>query len=267
MRVNVKALSFVARRIVAAAAISVSALGIAGLVSPLLAYPLLAQQPAPPFVPPPTPRSPFFGPAPAPSPVERLGPGLVRIGNIRVDTAKKELSVDGVVNDARVLEFLANTKDGWKSYESALELNTNAVNFNVACLLIGLDNAGAVVSRFQFDPQPPQGHPLEMFIEWDNGGGKRRRIRAEQLVYSRVTKQTLTEGPWVYTGSVFDAENKTYMAETEGTLVGFLHNTAPIIESPRPLVGNFGDSIVNPELNLKAGATVTLIVKALPRTR
>ena len=262
MRVNVNAWCAFARRLLATAAMAVSVSGIVGLVSPLLAAPLLAQQ----LPPPPTPRSPYFGPLPAPSPVERLGPGLVRVGNIRVDTAKKELSVDGVVNDARVLEFLANTKDGWKAYESALELNTNAVNFNVACLLIGLDNAGAVVSRFQFDPLPPQGHPLEMFVEWDSGG-KRRRIRAEQLVYSRVTKQTLTEGPWVYTGSVFDTENKTYMAETEGTLVGFLHNTAPIIESPRSLVGNFGDSIVNPELNLKAGATVTLIVRALPRTR
>jgi hypothetical protein len=234
------------------------------LVVPVLATPLLAQQPAPP--PPPPPRSPFFGPAPAPSPVERLGRDLVRVGNIRVDTAKKELSVDGVINSVPALEFLANTKDGYKGYESAFELNTNAVNFNVACLLIGLDNTGAVVSRYQFDPLPPQGHPVDLFIEWDDGG-TRRRIRAEQLIYSRVTKQTLTEGPWVYTGSVFNAENKTYMAEQEGTIVGYLHNMAPIIESPRPLVGNFGDTIINPDLNLKAGTTVTLIVKALPRTR
>jgi len=170
------------------------------------------------------------------------------------------------VNEVPVLEFLANTKDGFKAYESALELDTNAVNFNVACLLIGLDNAGAVVSRYQFDPLPPQGYPVELFIEWDSGG-TRRRIRAEQLVYNKATKQTLTEGPWVYTGSVFSAENKTYLAEQEGTLVGFLHNTAPIIESPRPLVGNFGDSIVNPEFNLRGGTTITMIVKALARPR
>ena len=241
---------------------AVSVPGIAGLVNPLLAPPLLAQQ----LPPPPTPRSPYFGPVPTPSPVERLGPDRVRVGNIRVDTAKKELSVDGAVNEVPVLEFLANTKDGFKAYESALELNTNAVNFNVACLLIGLDNAGAVVSRYQFDPLPPQGQPVDVFIEWDEGS-TRRRIRAEQLIYSKATKQTLPEGPWVYTGSVFSAENKTYLAEQEGTLVGFLHNTAPIIESPRPLAGNFGDSIVNPELNLRGGTIVTLIVKALPRTR
>ena len=204
MPVNVKPSCALARRFLATTAMAVSAVGIAGLVNPLLAPPLLAQQPPQP----PMSRGPYFGPTPAPSPVERLGPNRVRVGNIRVDTAKKELSVDGVVNEVLMLEFLANTKDGFKAYESALELDTNAINFNVACLLIGLDNAGAVVSRYQFDPLPPQGYPLELFIEWDSGG-TRRRIRAEQLVYNKVTKQTLTEGPWVYTGSVFSAENKT----------------------------------------------------------
>lgn len=254
-----------ARRVVAGAAIAASATGIAGVTSPGLAMPLAAQQTVPNNQPPPTPRSPFEGPAPAPSPVERLGPGLVRVGNIRIDTGKKELAVQGFVNEVRVLEFLANTKGGWKAYESALELETNAVNFNVACLLIGLDPAGAVVSRFQFDPLPPQGHPVEIFVEWDERG-VRRRIRAEQLIYNRVTKQTLAEGPWVYTGSVF-REGNVYAAENEGTLVGFMHTTAPIIESPRPNVGAYGESIINPELNLKAGTTIQLIVRALPRAQ
>jgi hypothetical protein len=215
--------------------------------------------------PPPPPRSAFEGPAPAPSPAERIGRDLVRVGNVLVDTAKKELSVSGFVNDVQILEFLANTKGGWKAYESALELDTNAVNFNVGCLLIGLDNTGASVAKFQFDPAPPQGHPVEMFVEWDEGG-KPRRIRAEQLVYSRTTKQTLTEGPWVYTGSVFQ-EGNVYLAEKEGTIVGFMHTTAPIIESPRTSAGEWGDSMINPELNLKPKQQVKLIVRALPRSR
>lgn len=231
---------------------------VSGLVATLVVGVAGAQQP-----PPPGERSPFFGPAPPPAPVEKMGPDELRVGNVRISTARKELSVAGVVNEVQVLEFLANTKGGWKAYESALELETNAVNFNVACLLIGLDNVGAVVARFQFDPQPPQGHPVEMFLEWDEGG-MRRRIRAEQLIYNRVTKQTLTEGPWVYTGSVFQ-EGNVYAAETEGTLVGFMHTTAPIIESPRPMNGNYGDSIINPGLNLKAGTAIQLIVRALPR--
>lgn len=233
----------------------VQRLAAAALSMGVLTASLLAQQGAT--------RSPFVGPAPAPSPAERIGPNLVRIGNVLADTAKKELSVSGFVNEVGTLEFLANTKGGWKAYESALELDTNAVNFNVACLLIGLDTTGAVVARFQFDPEPPQGHPVEIFVEWEEAG-KARRIRGEELVYNRVTKQTLSEGPWVYTGSIFRGANQ-YLAETEGTLVGFMHTTAPIIESPRPNVGAWGDSVINPELNLKAGTPVKLIVRALPR--
>jgi hypothetical protein len=212
------------------------------------------------------PRSPYMGPAPAASPVERVGPNQVRIGRILIDTAKKELSVAGVVNDVNVLEFLANTKGGWKAYESALELETNAVNFNVACLLIGLDPAGAVVAKRQFDPDPPQGFPVDLFIEWEEGG-RTRRVRAEQFLYNRMTRQTLSEGPWVYTGSLIYEVNR-YLAETEGTLVGFMHTPSPVLENPRMMteIGSYGDHIINPELNLKPGAAVTLVVRALSRT-
>jgi hypothetical protein len=78
---------------------------------------------------------------------------------------------------------------------------------------------------------------LRRGIRWNcsSNGTKRGnhvRVRAEQLIYNRVTKQTLSEGPWVYTGSVFQSGN-IYLAETEGTLVGFMHTTgADHRESP-----------------------------------
>jgi hypothetical protein len=262
MRVNGAAASSWTTSIVAAALVA-GVPGAAWIVGTALDHPLAAQQAQTPQSP--SSRAPFSGAAPAPSPLERLGPDLLRVGNVRIDTAKRELSVSGIVNDVQVLEFLANTKGGFKAYESALELDTNAVNFNVACLLIGLDTMRAVLSRFQFDPLSPQGDPVELFIEWDNGG-TRRRIRAEQLIYNKVTKTTLTEGPWVYTGSAFLPQGNRYMAETDGTVIGFMHTPSPIVENPRPLVGEYGDHMINPELKLKAGATVQLVLRALPRT-
>lgn len=213
---------------------------------------------------PPAPRTPYVGPTPTPSPVERLGQDQLRVGNIRINTARRELSVNGVVNEVQTLEFMANTKGGFKAYESALELDTNAVNFNVACLLIGLDSSRAVPSRFQFDPASPQGDPVELFVEWESEG-TRRRIRAEEVLYNRQTKTTMAEGPWVYTGSMFLADGNRYMAETDGTIVGFMHNASPIVENPRTSVGNYGDTIINPDLKWKAGMPVQLILRALPR--
>ncbi|OFW31525.1 MAG: hypothetical protein A3H97_03325 [Acidobacteria bacterium RIFCSPLOWO2_02_FULL_65_29] len=201
------------------------------------------------------------------APVERLGPDSLRVGNVKVDTAKKEVAVAGVVNNVTTLEFIANTKGGFKAYESALELDTDAVSFNLALILIGLDPSRAIPARFALDPTPPQGDPVEIWVEWDESG-RRRRVRAEQLVFNQTSKQTLSEGPWVYTGSTFSVQNNAYLADLEGSLIGFIHSNAPVIESPRPLaVGTYGSNRVNPDLNLKAGTSVLLIVRALPRDR
>jgi hypothetical protein len=219
----------------------------------------------PPNPPQPVNREPLIPPSAA-SPVERLGPDRIRVGNVYVDLAKKELSIAGVANEVSTLEFLANTKGGFKAYESAIELDTFAVNMNVGLLLIGLDPARAVVPKTHLDPIPPKGDPVEIWVEWQDQD-KKHRIRGEQLVYNEVTKQTFSEGPWVYTGSSFSSTSNEYLlADLDGVLVGFVHSPSPLIESPRPLApGDYGATRLNPKLNLKPGTPVTLTVKALPR--
>ena len=199
--------------------------------------------------------------------VERLGPNLLRIGNIRVDTAKQEVSVKGVVNDVEILEFIANPKGGAKAYESAIEADTDAVNFNLGLILIGLDHTHTKWPQRGDPPMLPNGDPVEIWIEW-TAGDQPRRIRAEQLVYNEVTKSTLSEGPWVYTGSVFNPENNSYLADLNGVLIGFVHRSTPVIDSPRPRPqGPYAANRLNPALNLKPGTGVVLIVKALPREK
>ena len=202
------------------------------------------------------------------SPVERLGPNALRVGNVRVDLAKKEISVDGTITNAQSLEFVANTKDGFKAYESAIELDTTAVNFNTALILTGLDPSHAVPPTRHFDPSTPKGDPVEIWVDWDDAG-QRRSVRAEELVYNDAIKQTLAEGPWVYTGSVFVnlEERKQYLAEVDGVLIGFVHTPAPVIESPRQfLPEHYGYIHLNPALKLTPGTKVTVRVRSLPGT-
>jgi hypothetical protein len=194
--------------------------------------------------------------------VERLGPSLFRVGTVRVDTAKKEISVRGTVTAARTLEFIASTKGGFTGYESALELDTTAISFNLALILIGLDREHAVHPRFHFDPTPPKGDPVEIWVEWDENGTT-RKVRAEQLVYNERTQHTIPEGPWVYTGSVFVEQVHAYLADIEGALISFVHTPAPILENPTAVMGPYGANRLNPALNLKAGTAVTLTVRAL----
>jgi hypothetical protein len=196
--------------------------------------------------------------------IERLGPKSVRVGNVVVDQAKNEVAVKGVVNETTALEFIAVAKGGFKAYESVFELDTSAVNFNFALILIGLDPArGRVASAAGV---PPKGDPVEIWIEWEDGG-KNRRVRAEQLIINTKTNKTLEEGPWAYTGSVFLPESNAYLAEVEGSLIGFVHKESPVIENPRPFAPDYQAYQLNPALNLRPGMTVTLSVRALPRPK
>jgi len=208
-------------------------------------------------------------PAPtSPPPVSKLGPNLFRIGEIRVDTAKREASVAGKVNPVQTLEFVANTRGGAKAYESALTLDTYAIAFNAAMLLIGLDKAHARVPTQHFDPQPPQGDRVALWIEWKRGT-ELVRTPVEQLLFDQETKHPIAASDWVYTGSFFVAEGPhitgtRYLADIDGVLIGFVHSPAPIIENVAGAgVGRYGLIVLNPNLGLEPDTPVTLTVKAL----
>lgn len=203
--------------------------------------------------------------SPKPSPVTKLSATTYRIGEMTIDTAARTLSVPGTINDVTVLEFVANTPDGLKAYESALTLNTNAISFNAALLLLGLDPSRGKASQIQFDPNPPQGDPVELTVSWRDGG-ESKRAAIEELLYDSRSEKTLPPGPWVYTGSTFvqTPDGPLYLAEAEGVLIGLMHGPQAIIDNPRDDArGGFGSIVLNPNLKLTAGP-VTLTVRALP---
>jgi hypothetical protein len=210
-----------------------------------------------------------FAQFPAPKPadaIKKLGPNVFAIGSIRVDTAKREVSVPGKVNSVAVLEFVAGTKDGMKAYESALSLEAYAINFNAALLLIGLDTAHGRAPTHHFDPAVPQGDPVEIWVE-GSANGKNFRVPAEQLLYDREKNAAISGSSWVYTGSTFLQGNPTprFMAEEDGVLIGFVHSPAPLIEQVLGSgVARYGRIVLNPNLGLAPDMPITLTVKALP---
>ncbi|MGE0392521.1 MAG: YdjY domain-containing protein [Vicinamibacterales bacterium] len=224
---------------------------------------LRAQTPPP--VPPPKPR--VYGATPppvAPSRVEKLDGSRVRIGTVVVDLAAKEVVVPGVVNDVPVLEFLVNTKGGYKSYESAIEIDSNAIDFNLGLILIGFDRDRATNRpRFHFDPIPPSGDQVDLWIAW-NANGAERRVRAEELIWDEGAKATLPVGRWVYTGSRFLQNSRAFLADMDGVVIGFVHTPAPLIERAEPVPGPYGAIRINPNLELKPGTAVRVIARAVP---
>lgn len=206
---------------------------------------------------------------PPPSPVEKLSASTYRIGKMRVDTAKREVVVPGTVNPTETLEFLASTTMGLKAYESALSLDTNAISFNAALLLIGLDQARARPAMMQFDATPPQGDPVEIEVEW-HSGGRTQRVKAEELIYDQRSKKPLRSSPWVYTGSTFveDGIGRHYRAEMDGVLIGFMHGPQAVIDHPlNDLIDGYGYVILNPKFDLKPDTAVSVTIRALPLER
>jgi hypothetical protein len=203
-----------------------------------------------------------------PAAVAKLGPGLFRIGEIKIDTTKHEASVPGKVNAVQILEFVANTRGGMKAYESALSIDTNAVTFNAAMLMIGLEKEHARVPTQHFDPVPPQGDRVALWIDWSRGS-EHVRTPVEQLLFDKESRQIVPGSEWVYTGSVFLEQGPTprstrYLADLDGVLIGFVHSPAPIIENVSGAgVGRYGNIVLNPNLGLEPEAPITLTVKAL----
>ena len=198
-----------------------------------------------------------------PPAVERLGPNLYRVGAIRVDVARREISVAGTVNpDVKTLEFIANGRDGLRAYETAVTLDTDGVTFNTALLLIGLDRSRARnAPKNHFDPAVADGDPVDVSVACP--GHECQRMPAERLMYDIGTKRALSGGSWVYTGSTFLPDGR-YLAQIDGTLISFVHDPASIIEYASGAgLNRYGSIILNPNLGLPAKTAVTVIIRAL----
>ena len=140
-----------------------------------------------------------------------------------------------------------------------LELETNAVAFNLACILIGLDTKNAKPSVAHFDPNPVEGSAVAVSVRW-TADGKQKSVDAAEFI--ALGEKTLTAGEWIYTGSVFTPAGE-YLADMSGTLIGFVHDPASVIEHRTGILGNFGAITVNKTLVPADDIALTLVVQRL----
>ena len=190
--------------------------------------------------------------------VEDLGDERYRIGQIIVDRASASFSVPGrVAHLDDPLEYIAVAEGGVKEYESLLELKTSADEFQLACILIGLDDAEAVKPRYQFDERTVVGQPVSIDVSWESDDETRMFAITDVLSLQAESKAS---ADWVYIGS-FTAENGEFMASMIGTLIGFVHDPYAIIEHRNGLaIGAYGMITGNASLLPPEGSAVTLSV-------
>jgi hypothetical protein len=212
----------------------------------LLAGPLLAQT--------------FADTAAVPE-VKPLGGNRFQIGAIVVDQDARTLAVPGrLLRTEPPLEYVAVSVGGVKAYESLLELDASGVEFNLACILIGLSNDEVVLPRYQFDLEPTVGPAVGLKVRWGSGAEQKEHDAAE-ILWSNGKAEAV--GDWVYTGSYNDAGDPSpYVAQLLGTLIGFVHDPAAVIEHRSGLgIGAYGSIGGNLELLPELGTALTLTVE------
>ncbi len=198
--------------------------------------------------------------------VQDLGNGHFRVGLIEVDRNQRRFTVPAEVHqDEGTQEFILSTRGGYKGYESTLEAGATAYEFNIACLLIGLDPDRARTPRFHFDPTGVTGDRVEVNLSWGKGK-KVRRVSAAEAVKDQRTGKAMKATGWVYTGSTFTPDG-AYMAQTDGVLIGFVHDPAEIITlAVGTGQGDYGQLVPNTATLPKKGTRVTVEVKAVGTT-
>jgi hypothetical protein len=196
-----------------------------------------------------------------PPTVEDLGGGRYRIGAIVLDQSAGSFTVPGrVLRLEGPLEYLAVTVGGIKGYESLLELDADAFQFNLACILIGLTTDDIVPPDFQFDVDEVIGPQVRIRAEWGTDDD-RVEVAADQLIV--VEGEALVGSQWAYFGSThFPGSTELFLAHQTGTLIGLVHDPASIIEHRTGVgIGRYGSVAGNGVLLAEIGMELTLRIE------
>lgn len=191
-----------------------------------------------------------------------LGAGRILVGNIVVDKELGEFRVPGRMlkldTATAPIEFLAAARSGDKGYESALELDVSAFEFNLACILIGLTENAKSQPYAHFDPKPVEGDPVDIRVSWRLDGRLHDRPVGDLIKLSTGTREP---DEWSYTGSAFN-ENGSYRAQVWGTLIGVVHDPDSIIHHRTGLgLNDYGAVIINHDVAPPPDTRIVLTVR------
>jgi hypothetical protein len=194
-----------------------------------------------------------------------LGRDRYQIGRIVLDKKAGSFTVPGRVHVlGKPLEYLATSPGGMKEYETLLEVDASGSEFNLACILLGLERDPKQGQYWQFSKDPLSGPRVEIRVAWQDSG-KRREVSAAEALLDPKDETRPESVEWVYMGSLMNPSDGLFAADVTGTLVGFVHDANSVIESVYGLgIGAYGSVSGNPEKLPPEGAPVELIVR-LPR--
>lgn len=193
-----------------------------------------------------------------------LGQDRFQIGRIVVDKRAGSFTVPGRVHVVgKPLEYLATTPGGMKEYEALFELQATGSEFNLACILVGLERDKKEVPWRQYRMVPRLVGPrIAISIAWGEGD-KRRKVPAAQALLNPEAGVKPETVEWVYVGAPTSDDQPQFAADATGTLIGFVHDSNSVIESVTAIgLGAYG-SVRGHAMLPPVGTAIELIVEAV----
>jgi len=201
-------------------------------------------------------------PPPPVGELKSLGKDRYQIGRIVVDKKAGRFTVPGRVHVmGQPLEYLVTSPGGMKEYETLLEADATGSEFNLACILLGLERDPKQGPFYQFSEAPLVGPKVLVSIAWQDGG-KRREISAAEALLDPKGDVRPESVEWVYTGSLSMPPEGQFAADITGTLIGFVHDANSIIESVLGLgIGAYGSVSGNASVLPPVGTPIEVVVQ------
>ena len=182
--------------------------------------------------------------------MRQISPDVYEAGKLRLDKKANTVSFPARINMARgALEYLLVTPQG-STHESLFVTDIQPADLHFAMLLLGAKGAG-LTTPAPADAPPGQldaeylrrapklkGDALTITATW-TAEGRPKTERVENWIWNDQTKKAAVEGPWIYTGSMFAADQ--FLAQTEGLFAALVTNPAALINNPRQ--GNDNDAL------------------------
>jgi hypothetical protein len=198
--------------------------------------------------------------------VERVAPGVFRLGEIKIYKETKSISFPAKVNmDKGLLEYIL-VKSSGKTHESLLRTDVDPYHLQIAFLLLGFEGTDRPITE-QGSDEKPKGEPVEVIIDYlkkstGAGGEQKVRIKTEEWVARKTNGnlKTISSLDWVYTGSVVN--QGAFIAQVSGSIIAIFRDPAALIDNASP--GGESDEIwfVNEKTVPPVGTSVTVTIKA-----
>ncbi|MDO9074396.1 MAG: YdjY domain-containing protein [Rubrivivax sp.] len=195
--------------------------------------------------------------------LKSLGQERYLVGRIVVDKRARRFTVPGRVHlFDKPLEYLATSPGGMKAYETLFEVDATGSEFNLACILIGLERDPKVASARPSDQAPLVGPRVAIAIAW-SADGKRRQVSAAQALLNPEADIKPESVEWVYVGAPASEGQDRFTADDTGTLIGFKPDDNNVIESATGIgIGAYG-SVRGHAMLPPVGTAIELIVEAV----